>query len=220
MPLWKLQTVGGQQLEFLYPNIGRGTTIELFPGVAAAFRAFHELIVELIRGAWLRYVRQYNVAALGDAADLGAFLFGSERAPLQVYRPVLEDLQQGACFYCGRPLGGSTAVDHFIPWSRYPVDLGHNFVLAHSGCNGSKSDYLAAEPHLSAWLARNRQHGVELSARFDHFGVVHDLGSSVQVARWAYTQLDSTDGRVWVDHRTMAPLTPAWQTLFSTNESN
>jgi hypothetical protein len=35
-------------------------------------------------------------------------------------------------------------VDHFIPWSRYPADLGHNFVLAHDRCINAKSDYLAA----------------------------------------------------------------------------
>ena len=30
---------------------------------------------------------------------------------------------------------GEGCVDHFIAWSRYPVDLGHNLVLAHNGCN-------------------------------------------------------------------------------------
>jgi len=33
MPLWKLQTVGCEQLEFLYDNLGRGSTISLKPGV-------------------------------------------------------------------------------------------------------------------------------------------------------------------------------------------
>src|SRR5439155_8074159 len=85
MPLWKLQTVGGQQIEFLYPNLGHGTSVELYPGVTAAFRVFHELIVELIRGAWLRYVRQYNTSAVGEANELGEFLFGSGLTGLQTY---------------------------------------------------------------------------------------------------------------------------------------
>ena len=39
--------------------------------------------------------------------------------------------------------GTFMSVDHFISWSRYTTDLGHNFVLAHPGCNSQKSDYLA-----------------------------------------------------------------------------
>jgi hypothetical protein len=41
MPLWKLQTVGREQLDFLYENTGTGKTIELKPGVAVCFRKFH-----------------------------------------------------------------------------------------------------------------------------------------------------------------------------------
>ena len=111
--------------------------------------------------------------------------------------------------------GATSAVDHFVPWSRYPVDLGHNFVLAHATCNRSKADYLAAEGHLAAWLRRNGDHSSELASRFDQQGVMHDLQSSVQVARWAYSQLASTDGRAWVSGRTMTPLTAEWQGLFT-----
>ena len=34
------------------------------------------------------------------------------------------------------------------------MDLAHNFVLAHLSCNCSKSDTLAALPHLERWLER------------------------------------------------------------------
>ncbi len=34
MPLWKLQTVGKERLDFLYENLDCGTTITLKPGVA------------------------------------------------------------------------------------------------------------------------------------------------------------------------------------------
>lgn len=217
MPLWKLQTIGGQTIEFLYPNIGRGRSVELYPGVATALRAFHELIVELVRASWLRYIRRYNASALGETSELNAFLFGSERAALQTYRGILEDLQGGACFYCAGALGSVVAVDHFIPWTRYPVDLGHNFVLAHSGCNRSKSDYLAAELHLSAWLVRNRELRGELAWRFDRDGIVHDLPSSIQVAHWAYSQQAATHGRLWVRNKTMAPITSQWPALFLGN---
>ena len=40
MPLWKLQTVGDERLEFLYENLGRGNRIMLKPGVAYCLRAF------------------------------------------------------------------------------------------------------------------------------------------------------------------------------------
>ncbi len=49
----------------------------------------------------------------------------------------------------------ATNVDHFVPWARYPVDLGHNFVLAHSTCNSSKSDHVASAEYLEKWVDRN-----------------------------------------------------------------
>jgi hypothetical protein len=50
MPLWKLQTVGREHLDFLYANTGAGNTITLRPGVAFCFRKFHPLISDLVRG--------------------------------------------------------------------------------------------------------------------------------------------------------------------------
>ena len=71
------------------------------------------------------------MGVLGETADLNEFLFGSERGNLAAIRPVLIDVQRGVCFYCGSVLKPTnTEVDHFIAWARYPVDLGHNFVLA------------------------------------------------------------------------------------------
>jgi hypothetical protein len=65
MPLWKLQTVGSEPLEFLYENVGRGNRITLKPGVAYCFRAFYELIRDLIEGAWVRFVQKVNGNKLG-----------------------------------------------------------------------------------------------------------------------------------------------------------
>src|SRR5262249_50328589 len=76
MPLWKLQAVGRATLDFLYENRGNGNEITLHPGIAFCFRQFHALIVELVRSAWARYIRQYNLSELGDATDLHEFLFG------------------------------------------------------------------------------------------------------------------------------------------------
>lgn len=53
MPLWKLQTIGRECVDFLYENTGTGRTIELRPGVAFCFRKFHALVADLVRGAWV-----------------------------------------------------------------------------------------------------------------------------------------------------------------------
>jgi len=89
MPLWRLQRIGAEQLNFLYENQGDGGVIELLPGIAYCFRKFHALISDLVQGAWVRYVRQQNLDLIGETTDLSEFLFGSERASLAPVRPPL-----------------------------------------------------------------------------------------------------------------------------------
>jgi 5-methylcytosine-specific restriction endonuclease McrA len=186
MPLWKLQRIGKEQLNFLYDNKGDGRIIELRPGVAYCFRKFHALISDLIRGAWSRFVRQQNLSVLGETADLNEFLFGSERNNLALVRPVLLDIQRGRCFYCNGGLTGATAhVDHFVAWARYPVDLAHNFVLADSKCNNKKRDRLPACDHLAVWAERNQKYGAQLGAALERHGIVAELPASNRVTAWA-----------------------------------
>jgi 5-methylcytosine-specific restriction endonuclease McrA len=214
MPLWKLQTIGGRRADFLYENVGTGSTITLRPGVAYCLRQFHPLISELVRSAWIRYVRRHNHDALGTTSDLSEFLFGSERTSLLAVRGVLEDVQAGRCFYCVRTLAAKTGhVDHFIPWARYPSDLGHNFVLAHSACNGAKADHLAGEQFLGAWVERNARHERELSQSFNERGVVHDLPTSVGIATWAYQQVSQTGGFAWSRRDVLEPLLGQWREM-------
>ena len=215
MPLWKLQTVGNERLDFLYDNLDRGSRITLKPGVAFCFRAFHALIRDLIEATWVRFVQTVNAPALGSATDLGTFLFGQERANLDAYRPILLDVQKGACLYCRKPLARKTQVDHFVPWSRYPADLGHNFVLAHDGCNNAKSDFLAAENHLSAWVARNESHRAELEERLIAAGLPCDATATTQIARWSYEQTENSNGQVWVSERVLRHLGPDWGKCFA-----
>jgi 5-methylcytosine-specific restriction endonuclease McrA len=210
MPLWKLQTVGDERLEFLYENLDRGNRITLKLGVSYCFHTFYELVRDLIEGAWVRFVQKLNANRLGSATDLGTFLFGEERASLEAYRPILLDVQKGDCLYCRRPLSGKTQVDHFIPWSRYPADLGHNFVLAHDRCNKAKSDHLAAEVHRSAWAERNRAHRTELDARLLEASLPCDLTSAVQIARWVYQQTEKANAQVWVGEKVLRHLSPGW----------
>jgi 5-methylcytosine-specific restriction endonuclease McrA len=215
MPLWKLQTVGDERLDFLYDNLDRGTRITLKAGVAYCLRAFYELLRDLIQGAWVRFVQRLNVAALGTVTDLGTFLFGQERASLEAYRPILMDVQHGTCLYCQKPLTKQAQVDHFIPWSRYPADLGHNFVLAHERCNNAKSDYLAAEKHLAAWHERNLLNQAELDARLREAALATDFAGSVQTAKWVYHQTEKANGQVWVMDKVLEHLSPAWSQLLA-----
>jgi hypothetical protein len=115
-------------------------------------------VARAVRGAWLRQIA--NIGAnrpLLGGSDLASFLFGSERASLDGFRAVLRDHQQGRCLYCARELRGAGCVDHFIAWSRYPVDLGHNLVLAHDGCNAAKRDFLAYPAHLERWQSSHME---------------------------------------------------------------
>jgi len=218
MPLWKLQNIGGETLPFLYaqsPEAGGQSFIDLEPGIAFCFRRFHELVYDLVTAAWIRFVRgvQDNAPVLGEGQELGEFLFGSPREALGPFRPILLDLQDGACFYCDGALKETGEVDHFIPWSRYPVNLGHNFVLAHRRCNGSKSDRLAAAMHLERWCRRNHQFGSDLAAAFTARHLPHDLQATWQIARWAYGQAETTQARAWVTGEQLVALPAAWRTF-------
>jgi hypothetical protein len=201
-PLWRLQRTRGEVFDFLYENRDIGTrvdAIELRPGVAFCLRRFHVLLTQMIRSAWLAYVRKINGAALGTTADLEEFLFGSERADLSGIRPALIEMQRGQCFYCRRDLAISGDVDHFVPWSRYPVDLGHNFVVAHASCNGAKGSMLAAEEHLGRWAERNRTFGSVIGESCDSVRMMHDLRASLQITAWAYEQAATAGGKLWLE---------------------
>jgi len=214
MPLWRLQVVGSEVREVLYRQDDGAHEITLLPGVAACFRTFHPLVRELVEGAWSHYIRRTNSGALGEQADLRDFLFGSQRQSLAVVRPILADVQEKRCFYCGeRARAGDQQVDHFIPWWRYPTDLGHNFVLADSRCNSRKSDHLAAKSHLAHWVERNQTFGETLAAQFDAKNIRHDLGASVRIARWAYGQAAGRGGRVWLRGAVLEPLGVEWEGL-------
>ena len=89
-------------------------------------------------------------------------------------------------------------MDHFIPWSLYPVDLGHNFVLADEKCNGPKSDAPAGLGHLENWWRRGADHGPALGREFDLVGIVHDQVASSRVATWANGNAEQASAKLWV----------------------
>jgi len=218
MPLFKLQTLGGAPVEFLYPNVEISHGIELRAGVAFCLRRFHGLLEDLVRGAWIRFVRRLpaNQSLIGEATDLSAFMFGSERDDLGAFVPILRDLQMNTCFYCGATLKNrKLAVDHFVPWSLYPNDLGHNFVLADETCNSKKSDALAAIRHLEAWWRRLEDHGPALGTEFDGAGLLHDAASSRRVTTWAYASAERAAARLWVKADEFVPVDATWRSIAS-----
>jgi 5-methylcytosine-specific restriction endonuclease McrA len=214
MPLWKLQRLSTSVDPFLYQQeVLVNDCIVLMPGVAQSLRAFHGLISELARTSWIRYIRQTNAAVLQGERDLSEFLFGVERGQLGALCPLLREIQSGCCFYCAAALRGPGEVDHFIPWSRYSLDYGHNFVLAHPTCNREKGAYLAAEDHLGDWVERNELRGEPLTRELRGLGFASDWNSSRQIARWAYEGAAILNALLWQAKQGPVPMTGVWTDL-------
>jgi hypothetical protein len=216
-PLWRLQRVGNELLECFYANRLEDGAISLKPGVAACFKAQFPVVQALVQLAWLRMVQQLpiNRELIGQGGDIAEFLFGADRSALARLSGALMEIQAGNCFYCKRRISGSGHVDHFVPWVRYPRDLGHNFVLAHDACNGRKRDLLADVPHLDRWLERNTTRREELDRIFYEARMLHDAETSRHVAAWSYDQVERAGGLVWVEGERFEHLGREWRSRFA-----
>jgi len=211
--LWRLQRVGPQTIACFYDQQLQDESIVLKPGVPACFRSLYGTVQAVVQLAWLRYVQNLprNQALLGAGHDVAAFLFGADRNVLTPLRDGLADLQHGQCFYCQSALRGQSEVDHFIPWARYPRDLGHNFVLAHRGCNHAKRDLLADVPHLERWAGRNSTSTKALNDLFDQTQMQHEGDTSTRVAEWCYGSVEEAGGLVWSRKEELIPLSANWR---------
>lgn len=204
MPVRYLQNLGGKLDPFLYDYPIRGDSVILNPGVGYLLRRFHGLISQLARSGWIRHVRQnsLNAPIIGQADDLESFMFGSAfRSNLSALEKILRPMQDGSCFYCGGRIREKGDVDHFIPWIKYPRDLAHNFVLAHAGCNRSKSDMLGAKLHLEKWLERNERYREEISGELGRVGFASNAESILTVANWAYRQGANAGAHAWLEKK-------------------
>jgi 5-methylcytosine-specific restriction endonuclease McrA len=217
-PLWKLQTIGREQDEFLYRREGfSDDSITLLPGVATSLRSFYGLVTNLVRGGWLGQVRSItaNHDLIGDQGNLEEFLFGSERRNLAGFRKALRAYQHSSCFYCNKQVRNEGEADHFIPWSRFPVDLGHNFVFAHTTCNNAKRDYLAHADHLAQWRETNLDSSRELTARLNELALPHDLDRTKAIASWAYEEGEKCGAHWWLKKKELQPLNSSWHQALS-----
>ena len=145
------------------------------------------------------YCVHNRIDLLDEPTDLDQFLFGSERASLSRWSSDLRDLLHAKCFYCdGEVPLKQGHIDHFVPWARYPLDLAHNFVLAHSRCNAAKAQHVAAIEHLEHWTTRNNECAAVLADKFSRWPVPCDLDASNGIARWVYRQTEEVRGLTWV----------------------
>jgi HNH endonuclease len=216
MPLWRLQRLRNEVLDFLYTESPVAGNVRLKSGVAANLRRFHSIIIRLAQSEWMHFIQALpgNSQLLGPTSDLGQFLFGADRSALLRMTAPLADAQMGQCLYCQRRVD-SGEIDHFVPWSRYPRDLAHNLVLAHRECNRHKSDLLAAELHLDRWLLRNKDHGSAISEAGRGANIIVDLAGTVSVAGWAYAHGASLHAATWLRGEEVEPLSGRWQLLIA-----
>jgi HNH endonuclease len=110
-------------------------------------------------------------------------------------------------------MGRVVEVDHFVPWALYPLDLGHNFVLAHRECNAATRHRLASEGHLGAWIDRNWDLGNNLAGKFDRIGMLLNLPLTTQVASWAYSAASAISDLAGHANETLVPLSGKWRCL-------
>ncbi len=196
-PLKYMQNLGGGTEMFLYTRHSGG--ISLLPGVSYCLRRFYPLIQQLCRHHWIDHIkRNKRNATLIGADDLESFLFETPRQSLVVIAKGLKKIEGERCFYCGHRLSSEVDVDHYIPFSLYPRDLAHNFVLSHPSCNRSKSATLAGKDHLARWIRRLEQHNDALSELGMEAGASTDAYTCLQVAAWGYNGAYETRSHAWI----------------------
>ena len=185
--------------ECLYVYDSKSKVIILKPGIAYCFTRFSKIINKLCQQYWTEFVRKNsrNQIYFSDDIDLQQFLFNQSRQSLKVLIPMLIDTQQGQCFYCYKPLRNNIEVDHFIPWSKYPIDTTHNFVLTDHSCNNSKRDYLAQELFYEKWLERNQRHGHTIAQEAKNIGFTTNQLRSETISQWAYQIAVEHEDLVW-----------------------
>lgn len=216
LPLWHLQQIGRRTDDFLYAQPSRQRVVEeiaLRPGVAFTMRRFQHLLRELVRGAWIAFIRglQSNRTLFGEADDLHEFLFGQRRKSLEACRAPLVEAQDGRCLYCSRRVRvDEVHVDHFIPWARFPSNLVHNLVAAHATCNHDKSNHLVAVHHLRAWRGHVAACGSDVARALAAFGLLADACVTLRIASWAYGQVAASGASVWSTGRELVPLDETW----------
>ncbi len=199
-PINYLQNIGGGMLPFLYERNTSSITLKI--GVAYCLRRFQPLIQQLARSRWTDFIKKNtkNISILGEKDDLNSFLFETSRKTLAQVCKGLKGLYGSKCFYCNKSTS-DLEVDHFIPFSLYPRDLMHNFVLACPTCNRSKSDSLAAKIHLDKWIQSSIKKSEAIVIIGEQIGICSNLETSISIAKWGYELASHTNTAFWIKPR-------------------
>lgn len=195
-PINFLQNVGGSTLPFLYER--NTNSITLKKGVAFCLRRFQPLVQQLARSRWTEFIKRNpkNIPILGEKDDLNSFLFETSRKTLALVCKGLKEIYGNQCFYCNKT-SIKLEVDHFIPFSLYPRDLMHNFVLACPTCNRTKSNALAEKTYLDKWMLLTNQNSDEIVKIGEQIGMSADLETSLAIASWGYGTAIDTKATFW-----------------------
>ena len=211
-PIKRLQKLGGIDEIFIYEET-KGH-IRLLPGVTYCLRRFQPLIQQLCRTNWIAQIKSIskNNALIDEKIDLEEFLFQTSRQSLAIVETGLRKISD-KCFYCNGSVSKAD-VDHFIPYSLYPRDLVHNFVLADPKCNRSKSDTLAAKNHLNKWLEFIDTNTERLNDIGFEAGIMGNSKSTESIAKWGYTNGFSGESKAWVASAQYEPIDNSYLSLF------
>lgn len=157
----KTNVVGALYQNFdglLYGFDLKGNGIWLNP-VAYEFLLKHKFELEKLNYfAWAKYMESINednvlVKVLDKLEDSTP-----QRHDLSFYRQILQDeFETNTCFYCGKKLSDSIAVDHLVPWKLVREDRIWNFVLACKSCNSKKNDRIPEKQKMIVVLERNER---------------------------------------------------------------
>lgn len=200
-----LQSPENVERTFLYHYDEKNKTgITLNCGIAYCLAHFSHIIFKLCQQYWTEFIRnnKRNQHLFNQDTDLQGFLFNQSRQNLASLLPMLIDIQDCKCFYCAKPLKKDMEVDHFIPWSKYPNDTAHNFVLADRSCNNAKRDYLADIPFYERWQLRNQAYNQDITSFAIEKGFTADLATSEKVSKWAYHLAKDNQDLVWQPPKT------------------
>ncbi len=159
---WTIEQNSGLRIQPELPLLTRRSQLRpdgldnrllFLPGVPDQLVSLAAVLRPLIQRQWSDMVARLNGL---PERHLEEFLFGQERIDLTPVREPLLDLQAGRCFYClNRVRPGEAHVDHFLPWSRIPLDDLGNLVVADDRCNLSKRDFLVGGELVLRWSQRD-----------------------------------------------------------------
>ena len=170
-------------------GVDRCWALMAYAGVGRELIRLNPLIRPLVERLWAARVVVYN--RLPDGR-LDEFLFRRARLDATRVRLALWELQDQRCFYTAERLRpGEADVDHFVPWSRSPLNAIENLVVADRRVNNRKRDHLAAASLVERWRDRNDTLRAELAqvAAVNRWETGYD--QTLGVARALYLSLDA-----------------------------